>query len=177
MLSIQPEVKHRPSPSPLIRMPGLGPKMGVVSAIKLLEGVCPGCPAHKSNAGVCLVGGLQTLTPAPPWHSHSGNSQCSRPWVHCRGLLLASGGGRPRVRLLDKSGPSYGSGAPRVRRTPESETWILGTARPVVMGAHGLGASSVNFPAHGGMPSLASSGPSPISGRDIQTISCGRGSR
>lgn len=141
--------------------------------------MCMGWPAHKCNAGVCAVGGLHTLTPAPPCHSHSGNSQCSRPWVHCRGLSVASNGGRPSVRLLGKRGPSHISlGAAGVRRTPGSETVISDTAaRPVVAVAHGLGAPSVNFPAHDGMPSSASSGPSLVSGGDIQTSACGRGSR
>lgn len=133
--------------------------------------MCLGWPAHKSNVGVCVVGGLHTLTPAPSWHSHSGNSQCSRPSVHCRCLALDSGGGLPRVRLLGKCGPSYRTGASGVRRTPGSEAGLPSMARSVAMGLRGLRVRWVNFSAHGEMPSWASSGKSPISGRDIQTTS------
>jgi hypothetical protein len=78
------------------------------------------------------------------------------------------------MHVLGKFGPFHRAGAPRVRRTPGSETGLPGTA---AMGVAGLGAPSVNLPDPGGMPSSASSGPSPVSGGDIQTRSCGRGSR
>lgn len=83
------------------------------------------------------------------------------------------------MRRLGKSGPYYGVGAPRVHRTPGSETGLPGTARPVAMGVRELGAALVYFPAlgGGGMLALANCGPSPVSDGDIQTNSCGRGSR
>lgn len=122
------------------------------------------------------VGEAHMLTPALPWHSHSGSSQCSRPWAHCGCQALASGGGLPKVPLVGKSGPACGAGALKARRTPGPKAGPPSMAQLVVLGVHGLVVPSVGR--HDGKPvaSSDSSSKSLFSGQDIQTaLSWGRG--
>lgn len=135
-----------------------------------------GQPTHKSSAGVYVCLWVR-LTPALPWHSHSGSSRCSRPWAHCGCQALASGGGLPRVPLVGKSGPACGVGALAARRTPGSKAGPLGMAQLVALGAPGLAIPSVVAQGDGKpVASSDSSSKSLFSGQDIQTaLSWGRG--